>query len=103
MVDPSSAAYEFIAHYNSLRKQAEGSGVAGTVADVHGKNGNITISFDRDPMVDSQDSKLLSTSAIETQGLNQVTILSPQRHWKLDSKNDFEVAADNSHQAQKPQ
>ncbi|MGD1080518.1 MAG: hypothetical protein ABR881_19545 [Candidatus Sulfotelmatobacter sp.] len=96
--------YEFIAHYNSLRRQAEGSGVTSTVADVQGKNGNITISFDRDPMVDSQDSKLLSTSAVETQGLNQVTILSPQRHWKLDSRNDFEAAAaDNSHQTQKPQ
>jgi hypothetical protein len=96
--------YEFVAHYNSLRKQTDGSSVPGRVAEVHGRNGSITISFDRDPMADTQDSKLLSTSAVETQGLNQVTILSPQRHWRLDSRNDFEVAAtDNSHQTHKPQ
>jgi len=96
--------YEFIAHYNSLRKQTEGSGAPSRVADVQGKNGSITISFDRDPMSDSQDSKLLSTSAFETTGLNQVTILTPQRHWKLDSRNAFEVAATvDSHQPQKPQ
>lgn len=96
--------YEFIAHYNSLRKQTEGAGMPGTVADVQGKNGNVTIRFDRDPITDSQDSKFLSTSAFETVGLNQVTIVTPQRRWKLDSKNDFEAAATvDSHQAQKPQ
>ena len=96
--------YEFVAHYNSLRKQTEGSGAPGKVADVHGKNGIVTISFDRDPMADSQDSKLLSTSAVETQGLNQLTILAPQGRWKLDSRNDFEVAAAaDSHKQEKPQ
>jgi|HubBroStandDraft_5_1064220.scaffolds.fasta_scaffold25593_3 hypothetical protein len=96
--------YEFVAHYNSLRKQTEGSGVQGKVADVQGKNGILTISFDQDPMADSQDSKLLSTSAVETQGLNQLTILAPQGRWKLDSKNDFEVAAAvDSHKQEKPQ
>lgn len=96
--------YEFIAHYNALRKQAEGAGVLGRVADVQGKNGIITISFDQDPVSGAQDSKLLSTSAVETPGLNQVTILTPQRSWRLDSKNDFEVAAAlDSHKTQKPQ
>ena len=95
--------YEFVAHYNSLRKQTEGSGVPGKVADVQGKNGIVTISFDRDPMADSQDSKLLSTSAVETQGLNQITILAPQGRWRLDSKNDFEVAAADWQKQEKPQ
>jgi hypothetical protein len=94
-------AYEFIARYNSLRKQADGSPLLARVADVEGKNGSVTISFDQDPVTDRDDSKLLTTSAVETPGLNQVIILTPQRHWRLDAKNDFEVAAD-SHQNQKP-
>jgi hypothetical protein len=76
----------------------------GTVADVQGKNGIVTISFDHDPIVDTQDSKLFRTSAVETPGLNQVTILTPQRRWQLDSKDDFALAVTvDSHQAQKRQ
>lgn len=96
--------YELIAHYNSLRKRTEGTGMLGTVADVEGKNGIVTISFDHDPIVDSEDSKLFRTSAVETPGLNQVTILTPQRRWQLDSKDDFALAVTvDSHQTQKPQ
>lgn len=95
--------YEFIAHYNSLRRQADGSVIPGRVADVEGKNGNVTISFDRDPIIDGQDSKLLSTSAVETPGLNQVIILTPQRRWQLSSENNFQVASTiNPQQTQKP-
>jgi ribosomal protein L35AE/L33A len=92
-VDGKLQAYEFIAHYNSLRKQTEGSEKASRVADVEGKNGYVTIRFDQNPISDSQDSKILSTSAVETRGLNQVTILAPNVRWQLDSKDDFSVAA----------
>ena len=91
-VDGKLTAIEFVAHYNSLRKQTEGSGIA-KLASFEGKDGSVTVTFDTDPISDSRDSKLLSTSAVETRGLNQVTILAPKVHWQLDSKDDFAVAA----------
>ncbi|HEY1938131.1 MAG TPA: hypothetical protein VGJ33_09370 [Candidatus Angelobacter sp.] len=105
LIEGKLQGYEFVAHYNSLKKQTDGVGTLGKVANVEGENGTITISFDQDPLTGSQDSKLLSTSAVETTGLNHVTILTPDRSWKLDSKNDFAVAAAGavSHQAPKPQ
>jgi hypothetical protein len=95
--------YEFIARYYSLRRQADRSAIPGKVADVEGKNGNVTISLDRDPTTDRQGSRLLRTSAVETRGLNQIIILTPQGRWQMSSKDDFEVAASvNSQQTKKP-